>query len=80
VVCRSVGHDRETAKTTEPIEIQFGMWTRMVSKNHVLHGVHIITRERAMLRAKGDPGTRVIAVGYPVSKTDSAANDYLLAP
>jgi len=27
VVCRSVCHDREPAKTSEPIEVSFGLWT-----------------------------------------------------
>jgi len=26
------------AKTTEPIEVPFGLWTRMDRKHHMLHG------------------------------------------
>jgi len=29
------------AKTAEPIEMPFGLWTRVGQRQHVLHGVHI---------------------------------------
>ena len=29
------------AKTAEPIEMPFGLWTRVGPRNHVLDGVHI---------------------------------------
>ena len=36
-VCLSVGREHECcAKTTEPIEIPCGLWTRVGSRNHVL--------------------------------------------
>jgi len=37
-VGRSVCHDREPHKTAEPMEILFGMWTRMGARSHVLDG------------------------------------------
>jgi len=40
------------AKTAEPIEIPFGMWTRVSPKNHVVDGVQMSTREGTILRAK----------------------------
>ena len=47
-----------SAKMAEPIEIPFGIWTNMGPRNCVLDGVHISTRERAILRAgKGQPRT-----------------------
>ena len=38
VVCRSVCHDRERCKKAEPIEMLFGMWTRVGPRKHVLGG------------------------------------------
>ena len=34
----SVCHDRELRKTAEPIEMPFGTWTRVGSRNRVLDG------------------------------------------
>jgi len=46
------------AKTAEPIEIPFGMCTRVVPRNRVLDAVQIPTHEGAILRAmRGRPGT-----------------------
>jgi len=41
VVCRSVtvSHTSEPCKTTEVIELPFGLKTRVGPRNHVLHGV-----------------------------------------
>ena len=55
-VCRSVCHIREPCKTAEPIEMPFGLWTWMVSRNHVVDGSSSPIRrgkmgqERAILR------------------------------
>jgi len=38
VVCLSICHSREPCKTAEPIEMPFGLWTRVGPGNHVLHG------------------------------------------
>jgi len=40
------------AKAAEPIEMPFGIWTRVDARNHVLNGVQIHTREEAIFRAK----------------------------
>jgi len=44
-VCWSVGlsvrHDREPCKRAEPIEMPFGVWTRVSLRKHVLEGVQI---------------------------------------
>jgi len=40
-VCRSVCHSHEPCKMTEPIEMSFGLRTRMGPRQHVLHEVHI---------------------------------------
>ena len=41
------------AKTAEPIEIPFGLRTRVGPGNHVLDGVQIPSWEGAILRGKG---------------------------
>jgi len=38
MVCRSVCHTSEPAKTAAPIEMSFRLRTRMGSRNHVLDG------------------------------------------
>jgi len=39
-VAWSVCHDREPSrKTAEPIEMPFGLWSRVGPRNHVLDGV-----------------------------------------
>jgi len=42
MLCESVYHDCERAKTAEPVEMLFGSWTRVGPRNHVLHGVQIL--------------------------------------
>ena len=39
-VCLSVCHSNRTAKTAEPIEMPFEIWTRVSTKKYVLGGVH----------------------------------------
>jgi len=34
----SACHDREPCKTAEPLEMPFGLWTRVGPRNHVLDG------------------------------------------
>lgn len=34
--CLSVGHNREPCKTTQPIELPFGVWTRVAQRNRML--------------------------------------------
>jgi len=42
-VCPSVSDTIVSdAKTAEPIDMSFGIWTRVGPKNHALIGVHII--------------------------------------
>ena len=36
IVCLSVGHIDEPCKMAEPIELPFGLWTRVGPRNHVL--------------------------------------------
>jgi len=38
-VCLSVSYDREPCKTAEPIEMPFGVWTRVGQMSHLLDGV-----------------------------------------
>ena len=50
-ICLSVGLSvtaKSTAKTAEPIEIPFGLWTRMDPRNNVLYGVQISPWEGAI--------------------------------
>ena len=35
-VCLSVCHDREPSKMAEPIDMRFGMWTRVGPRKHAL--------------------------------------------
>jgi len=41
------------ANTAEPIEVPFGLWARMGSKHHVLHGGPDPPREMALLVDRG---------------------------
>ena len=43
------------AKTAEPIEMPFGLWTRVGPRNHVLDGVQISPWKGAILSGKGWP-------------------------
>jgi len=58
LVCRSVTLV-SPAKTAEPIEMLFRLWTRMGPGNHVLEGVQIPTRKGAILRGEGAPHCKV---------------------
>ena len=49
VVCQSVTLV-SPAKTAEPIEMPFGLWTQLVSRNHVLDGGQIPLWEGVILR------------------------------
>ena len=44
VVCVSVGHYRGHYETAKPIEVLFGVWTRVGPVNHVLDGTLISPR------------------------------------
>jgi len=43
------------AKTVQPIEMPFGLWTRVGPGNHVLEGVQIAESEGAFLGGKDMP-------------------------
>jgi len=47
------------AKTAEPIETPFGLWTQVGPRNHVLHRVKISPCNRKILRGKGWPICKV---------------------
>ena len=68
-VCRSVTIV-SPAKTAAPIEMLFGMWTRVDPRNRVLHGLQILTREGAILRAKRGPAQDMSGGRY--TQSDSA--------
>ena len=51
-VCRSV-MIVSPAKSAEPIDMLFGIWTRVGPGNHVLDGDPDHSCERAILRGKG---------------------------
>jgi len=40
-ICRSICHDHEPCKMAETIEMPFGMWTQVGSRNPVLEGIQI---------------------------------------
>jgi len=44
------------AKTTEPIQMPFGIWTSVGSRNRVLDGVQITPCEMAIFRGTDMPG------------------------
>jgi len=53
--CKVYGHCMVIcAKTTEPIEMPFGLWARMGLRNRVLDGVHI-PRGKGQFWGKGAP-------------------------
>ena len=54
VVCRSVAVV-SPAKTAEPIEMPFGLITRVGPRNHVLDGSQNSPSEGAILEGKGRP-------------------------
>jgi len=45
-------HNREPWKNDWTIQMPFGMWTSVGPRNHILDGVQIPTREKAVLRVK----------------------------
>ena len=60
-------------KTTEQIEMPFGMWTRVGPRKHVLDGVQIPTLEGAFLRgwsAQDMSGGRYIQSDVAGASTD----------
>ena len=54
-VCLLVCHDCEPCKTAEPIEMPFGLWTRVGPGNHVLNGGTDSTVEGASFGRKCFP-------------------------
>jgi len=61
-----------TIKTAEQIDMQFGMWTRVSSRNR-LDGVQICTREGAILwrEGSGRPARHIRHVGGRYTRSDS---------
>ena len=58
VICLSVGRSVchtvvSPAKNAEPIEMPFGLWTRMDPRNHVLDGGSEVVRDVAMATSLG---------------------------
>ena len=49
----SVAHNRELRKTAEPIEMPFGVWTRVGPRNHVLSGGPDPPKEGAIFWGSG---------------------------
>jgi len=52
VVCRSVCHSSESSKTAEPIELPFGLWTRVGQRKYALVAVHTGTTWRTSLNRR----------------------------
>jgi len=48
-VCLSFGHSREPCKTTEPIEVHFGLWMQVSPMNRVTRGGVNVSLEEALL-------------------------------
>jgi len=58
MVCLSVGQSVRVVsagKTAEPIDMMFGLWTRVGPRNHILDGVQITPCEGAIFRGKDTP-------------------------
>ena len=51
-VCRSVCRSRDPAETAEPIEMPFGLWTRVDPKNRVLRELQITACKGEFLTGK----------------------------
>jgi len=65
-VAWSVCQDREhSCKMAEPIEMPFGLWSRVVPRNHVLDGVKISPWEGTILRGEGAAIVKYRAKGIP---------------
>jgi len=58
------------AKTAEPIEMPFGLWARVGSKNHVLDGVQIPLCKGTIFRGEGIP--RHVQQHFAVSPAKTA--------
>jgi len=55
--CKAQGHSAVIcAKVAEPIEILFGLWTRVGPRKHVLDGAQIPMRRGNNIRGKDVPG------------------------
>jgi len=57
------------AKTAEPIEMPFGMWTWMDARNYVLDGIHILKQVWALLRGM------MLGFSRPLLSTVSSGTD-----
>jgi len=69
------------AKTVEPIEMAFGIWTLVGPRNHVLDGVQIPTLEREVLRRKtAGPGHVQWSISYTNNRRRLSVPCYFLAP
>jgi len=53
-VCLLVCHSREPCKTAKPIDVPFGLWVRLGTRNHVLDGDHNIPIGRDIFEREGD--------------------------
>jgi len=70
-VCLSVCHSSEPCKTAEPIEMPFGLWARLGSRNHVFDGAQIPHRKGQFSVRKGADHCKVYRHSVPraVQKT-----------
>jgi len=71
-VCRSVGLSVtvvSTAKTAEPIEIPYGLWAHVGSRNIVLDGVQITMRKGNFKGAEGRPVVSTATLCCQLCKT-----------
>jgi len=48
--------DMKCAKTAEMIEMQFGLWTRVGARKHILDGAHIPHAKVQLLGERACPG------------------------
>ena len=54
--CKAYGHSVVScAKTAEPTEMLFGLWTQMGQRSHVIEGAQDPPTEGAILRGKIGP-------------------------
>ena len=56
------------AKTAEPIEMAFGLWTRLGPRNHVLDGSPNPPLEGTILRGEGQPIVKYIGTTIHVQR------------
>ena len=60
----------DSAKMAEPIEMQFGVWTRLCPMKHVLDGVQIVPCQGAIFRGKDMPEhVRVRVLYFDINTT-----------